>query len=342
MFTPTHLLPQHSEQEQEKYQSRWQSEEGRALEEKITEMIREGAGEDFLQSDFENGQLGFLESMWDLKGLQIFSQRFEFPGGDTFEAINFSHAQFYHSQFINAVFSCRIDFARIYNCEFVKCVFVFNGCYGTTFEKCKFIDCEFFEKNSFVNCDFENVEMRNCFIPERIFYDCRFDNATEITNLTAAPVRMVSSGLRLKNENCVGIYKGIEEAFAAGEVTDKAQQYYLKRMQALTRFNAKSISAKSSGYILEFLTGYGVKPIRVFLAMMFVFAVALIVFSLKIAFGDALLLVSGALFTFGANADLLKNLGIGYKITYIVTAFCGMALLALFITVLATKWLRER
>lgn len=60
-------------------------------------MIRAGAGEDFLQGDFEQGQLSLLEDMWDLKGLNIFDEQFKFPGGDTFENIDFSYAEFRHS-----------------------------------------------------------------------------------------------------------------------------------------------------------------------------------------------------------------------------------------------------
>jgi hypothetical protein len=306
-------------------------------------MIQEGAGEDFLQWDFEAGRLGFLENMWDLKGLPVFQQRFEFPdGGDTFEAIDFSYAEFHHSQFINAVFNCHIDFARIYNCEFVNCVFCFNGCYATVLERCKFTNCEFFESNSFTNCVFKNVEFRNCFICERIFFECKFDETTEIDEPGVTTVRTRARGLRLEPTERAGIYRGIEEAFAAGEVISKARFYYFKKMQCLTRYNTSGKGMKSSGYILEYLTGYGVKPIRVFLVMLVVFFAATLWFSADLGFANALMLVAGAFLTFGAKSELIYDMGLASKLIYVLTAFSGIGLTALLVTVLASKWLRER
>jgi uncharacterized protein YjbI with pentapeptide repeats len=90
----------------------------------------------------------FLEDMSDLKGLDIFQEQFDFSGGDTFEAIDFSFAEFWHSRFSNAVFNCSIAFARVYNCEFRRCIFSFNHSYGTTFEKCRFVECEFVERTT--------------------------------------------------------------------------------------------------------------------------------------------------------------------------------------------------
>jgi hypothetical protein len=342
MFTPIHLLPQFSGAKRTKYEDRWHTEQGQELEKKVIAMIHDGAGEDFLQWEFEQGRLGFLEDMWDLKGLSIFSQQFAFKGGDTFEAINFSYAQFYHSKFDNAVFNCRINFARIYNCDFVNCLFSFNGCYSSVFENCRFTNCEFFEHNSFTNCIFKNVTFRDCFIPDRVFFDCNFDERTEIGELTAIPVRMKSSGLRLESKERAEIYKGIREAFAAGEVVSKARAYYFKQMQCVTRFNTSGKGAKVAGYILEYLTGYGVKPVRVVLAMLVVFFMVTLWFSARVGFADGLLLVAGAFFTFGAKSDLLNNMGLGSKLIYVATSFAGIGLTALFVTVLANKWLRER
>lgn len=341
MFTPIHLLPQFSGKDRAKYEDRWHTQEGQELEKKILAMIHEGAGEDFLQWEFEHGRLGFLEDMWDLKGLTIFDQQFKFPGGDTFEAINFSYARFYHSKFENAVFNCRINFARIFNCEFVNCVFTFNGCYASEFENCRFTNCEFFEHNSFTNCLFKNVAFRDCFIPDRIFFDCNFDERTAIGEPMTTPVRMKPSGLKLENKERAGIYKGIQEAFAAGEVVSKAQAYYFKQRQCVTRFNTTGMRAKLGGYFLEYLTGYGVKPIRVLLAMFGVLFAVTLGFSLKVGFADAVLLVAGAFFTFGAKSEILNGLSVGWKILYVATSFLGIALTALFITVLASKWLRE-
>lgn len=72
MFTAIHLLPTVDLEKMDLYQQRWDKDKGPAIREKILELIRAGAGEDFLQWDFEHKNLGFLESQWDLKGIDIF------------------------------------------------------------------------------------------------------------------------------------------------------------------------------------------------------------------------------------------------------------------------------
>src|SRR5712692_2207974 len=108
MFTPIHLLPRFDTGKLDSYQGRWERDEGPDLNQKIVGMIRDGAGEDFLQGEFENDNLGFLESMWDLKGINIHGENFTFEGEGSgwFEAIDFSYAQFYHSKFQRAAFNC--------------------------------------------------------------------------------------------------------------------------------------------------------------------------------------------------------------------------------------------
>src|SRR6476660_6177717 len=155
MFVSIDRLPQFNPIRQQRYRRRWDARENGDLRDRVLALIRGGAAEHFLQRDFEGRRLASLEDMYDLKGLQIFDERFGFPDSDTFKAIDFSYAQFYHSTFNNAVFNCYIAFARIHNCEFRRCIFSFNHTYGTTFEKCRFIECEFVENNTFTNCRFQ-------------------------------------------------------------------------------------------------------------------------------------------------------------------------------------------
>src|SRR5215467_11435932 len=208
MFTPIDRLPLYDPDQQGKYRRRWDEEIGQALRQKILKMIRAGAGEDFLQSEFEGGHLGFLENMWDLKGLDIFEENFVFPDDDTFEAINFSHGRFYHSTFENAVFSCSLDFVRVYNCEFRRCIFSFNHFYGAVLEKVKFIDCEFIEGDGFTNCDLRDVTFRNCFVHGRLFYECRFDELTRVGDPVLKAFRTRRS--EFKNETRAEVCKGLK------------------------------------------------------------------------------------------------------------------------------------
>jgi hypothetical protein len=91
-FQRIDLLPRYDLDERRKTRSRWENEEGTALHEKIIDLIRKGAGEDFLQSHFEYGTLGFLEDQWDLEGIQLFNENIVFPTGDNFETIDFRRA----------------------------------------------------------------------------------------------------------------------------------------------------------------------------------------------------------------------------------------------------------
>jgi uncharacterized protein YjbI with pentapeptide repeats len=150
MFIRKDLLPQYDLEEHKRYKERWQAPDGRELQEKILKMIRNGAGEDFLQWDLEQGELGFLENERDLRGFSFFKEDIVFPKADNFSAIDFSYASFYHSKLKNATFfNSGASFAQIYNCHFVDCVFSISGFYGTRFEKAKFINCAFVGHNSF-------------------------------------------------------------------------------------------------------------------------------------------------------------------------------------------------
>jgi hypothetical protein len=342
MFAPIDRLPQFDPEKQAKYRDRWQDAPGRALHDKILAMIRAGAGEDFLQWEFEQGRLGFLEDMLDLKGLNIFDEQFNFPSGDTFENINFDYAEFWHSKFNNAVFYCSMAFTRVHNCEFKRCIVSFNRAYATTFEKCRFVECEFVETNSFTNCVFLDTTLENCFIPKRLFFDCTFDQVTLVGPFAPRPFRMNPDSFTIDLKDRSDVLSGIEQAYRDGGVLTKARDYYFQRMQAVTRYNSATRFEMFSGFCKEYLAGYGVRPLRVLAVMVVAFLLSTLVFASAVGLGDGTILSAGALFTFGARADLLTQLGPFYRIVYVLTAFAGISLTALLITVLANVWFRER
>jgi hypothetical protein len=94
MFSPIHSLLQPQLADSEKFTARWNSRDGYRVQARVLELIRAGAGEDFLQSDFESGSLPILETMWDLKGLQLANEDLHLPRQDNFENIDFSFARF--------------------------------------------------------------------------------------------------------------------------------------------------------------------------------------------------------------------------------------------------------
>ena len=163
-FIRLDLLPLYNVDQRNSSRERWEGEEGQTLHEYIMEKIRSGAGEDFLQWDFEQGRLGLIKDYWDLAGFDISSENIKFPEGDSFENIDFSHAQFWHSTFDGACFpQTHFSFARLYNITFRNCIFSFAHFYGCQIEKCTFEDCDFIDENGFSNCELKETNFLNCF-----------------------------------------------------------------------------------------------------------------------------------------------------------------------------------
>jgi len=128
------MLPAFDANERSRQRTRWN--EAEDVKNKILARIRAGAGEDFLQWEFENGNLGPIEDQWDLAGFDLFSEELVFSGNDdNFENIDFSYSEFWHTKFSNATFSqARFTFARLYNVQFHNCLFSFAHFYGAKLE----------------------------------------------------------------------------------------------------------------------------------------------------------------------------------------------------------------
>lgn len=348
-FQRIDLLPRYELERRNEVRSRWEDRVGMALYEKIIEKIRKGAGEDFLQWDFEQRQLGFLEDYWDLSGIQLSNEDITFPTGDNFENIDFSYAQFWHCTFVNATFpQTHFAFTRLYNIEFRKCLFAFAHFYGATLEKCRFIDCDFVDENGFSNCDFSDSHFQNCFFNKNKFVDCKFDESVSFEFPSEPKIGGLSSQTR-SGFNCSfekihisSIYRGIRDGFLAGEVYSKARHYLFRQQQAYTRFNRKGTLERMRAYSWELIGGYGLKPIRVLTCLIGLFVVATIWFSCRLgSFQDGLLLSAGAILTFGAKSELLSKLSSIDQGIYILSAFIGVALTALYITVIANVLLKD-
>jgi len=341
MFTPIHLLPQNTA-DNWKYKTRWETDEGKKLHEQIIARIRQGAGENFLEYEFQAGHLGFLKDEGDLRGLQISKEDIVFPKGDNFWGVDFSFAEFWHSKFTNAVFYSQMHFTKFYNCTFHKCSFLMNHCYATQFEKVTFIDCDFVEHNTFTNCSFSDTILENTFFPSNVFYDCLFDSRTEFSSFPEEPVTHTSDNLRLHNVDKSDLYRAISEAYMSGRSHAIARRYRFLQLQSSTRYNTQDKHEKAAGFIFEYLSGYGLRPSRVIRAMSIYFLLALIIFASQIGFGDALLLTCGAIFTFGAKVNLLDKMGLFFHVVYILSSFVDISLTALFVTVLVNVFMGNK
>lgn len=337
MFQPIHLLNTNID-DFKKYQGRWESDKGRKIQEYIIEKIKKGAGEDFLQYDFQSGKLPILENEWDLKGIQIWQLDITFPKNDTFEAIDFSYSRFWHSKFKTAAFvgGGGGSFARIYNCQFINCLFYLCGWRGCTFEKVKFIKCDFMEHTYFVNCEFKDCEFVDCFLKENVFSDCLFDVNSFVGQLKKQSNHFGKHVLDEKDQP--EIYKGIKDAYSTGEVYDKYRDYFFKQKEAETKYLRKGFS-KISAQIQESTTGYGVRPSRVvewavFTILMF----AIIYFSIFKQSIDIALVTSLSAFATMGNVPSISFM----SYLYLFESLLGIGLFALFITVLANVWFGEK
>lgn len=338
MFRPIYLLPGAVAEEQEKLRSRWDDSANETAKELILAKIRAGAGEDFLQWDFEQGKVPFIDYYTDLRGLSLEGEDIRFPEDkDNFDAIDFKFARFFNSKFRSACFfRSHFELAWIVNCEFINCRFSFMTFFGCTLENVTFSDCSFGENNAFMNCDLSKVKFTESGYSARMFFDCRFDARTSI----ADPKQTTRASLA--NVERAEFFKGIREAYETGEVVDEADRYFFLERQSVTRYNVSGRIHKGRNYVLEYVTGYGIMPFRVFLTMLIVFSVCTGLFILRFGVADSLMLSAGAFLTFGALVDLLKCVPSYWRVFYVTESFVGVALMATFITVLARKWLGRR
>lgn len=330
---PIDRLPGHDEAEHRRCEDRWTVGRGQQDRERVLALIRDGAGEDFLQRDVEAGRLPTLTGMWDLRGLQIHGETLRFPEGDTFESIDFGFASFWHTTFENAVFESAMRFGRVCGCTFTRCIFIHGHCFATRFEDCQFVDCDFIESFSFTNCDFRSVDFCGCYLGLPMFDDCRFDAATRVSDSSPRPVRGFNAQRDLKRQST--LYIGISEAYRSGGAREKARDALFEALCAETRHNRDG-ARRAVGYVKEFVFGYGLRPGRVLRALVGMLIIGTAGFTPTMPPRDAFLVAAGAVFTFGVHADRLDQLAPLYSVLYTLLAFGGISLIAL----LAAVWAR--
>lgn len=343
MFTPIYLLPQYNEAELNRYRDRWETDEGLETSQRVLELIRNGAGEDFLQWDFENGRLPLLESMSDLKGLYLHGD-FDFPDDETFEVIDFSYALISNAKMHNAAFpSTRGAFTEFVRCIFSNCSFRGAKFFGATFDECEFVECDFLWGCEFVNCDFTGGRFSRAFFERNVFVNCRFSETVDINSGkleahgTARPQADPAPSLDRPERS--GIFRAIKEAYAAGRVGNMEDRYFVKEMEAIT--SAAPWKARPGRYFLQVVTNYGVAPFRVGGAMAAILFAGGLLFAREVGLRDGLVISAGAFFTFGVNASALAELPPAFSVLYVVEAFFGLSATALFITLLAARWFRR-
>ncbi|MCB1164449.1 pentapeptide repeat-containing protein [bacterium] len=340
MFAPIAQLLRQDKSSSQRWIDRWNTDRGKADAQLILDLIRRGAGEDFLQSDFEGGRLPTLENMWDLRGYGLFKERIEFPEGDTFEGINFSHGSFHHCELINATFfNSYMGYGRVYGCTFVRCVFAIAHFYAVQFENCRFVNCDFFETPAFDNCDLQNTEFNGCWFGVSTFADCRLDAGCRIVSVAHNPTSSMKA--EFSWSTLASVYRGIYSGFMASGATRHAFGALYQAERAETR-SLPFGRQKALGWVFSFTMGYGLRPLRVIRSLALLLTGASLVFALAMPIRDAAVLAAGSLFTFGAGVAQLAQLSLAYVVAYILFAFLGICLTSTFVVVFARVHLAPR
>lgn len=343
MFTQIHILMQANKADRKKYKDRWATAEGSEAQDKIIEILRKGMSEILLEPDFQKGISELLEGPGDLRGISFNDVEINFPQNGTIEGINFSHAllrncKFTNVSFINVVF----DFTDFYGCEFNNCEFKYTAFYASTIEKCVFVKNDFVINNSIVNSRLNDTQFEGLFIPANIFFDCIFNETVSVTVPTDRAFKETNSEILLDKTALGEIYKALKEGYTAGDVIKKSREYFFKEKQSIARYNFKNPLGKAIEFLIEIIAGYGVRPGRVFMTTITIFACYSAVFVHHFGWRQGMLISAGAFCTFGASSSCISNAPSWLETVYILESFSGISLMALFMTVLVNLWFRER
>lgn len=344
MFTEIHLLRQPNKADIKEARDRWSTEDGDKAQEFLIEALKSGGSEEKIHAAMEKSSVKIMASHRDFKGVGMIEHEFFYKTEPAnFENLDFSYSSIRNSRFENVIFvNVNFNMADLFGCEFINCEFMFTNFYACNIEKSVFLNCDFIINNTITNCIFRESLFEKFFTPENFFFDCKFDEITAVSEPLEKPNREENTGSTLDKMALADIYKGIKQSYNEGDVTKKARNYFFKERQAITRYNTGGFWDRLTGYLVEVIAGYGVRPMRVFLTTMLIFAAYSSVFVMQYGFKVGMLVSAGAFCTFGSNSNFISEAPYWVEIVYIMESFSGISLMALFMTVLVNLWFRER
>jgi hypothetical protein len=213
---------------------------------------------------------------------------------------------------------------------------------GAKFEKCKFINCDFIEGSKFTNCSFSNTNFKNFFTEKNLFLDCKFNSTVNIEEpVTSFVAHKGSMSSEYDYSFLSDFYNSIQQAFKADNVYDKKRKYFFKSKQAGTNHNNDGlIDYLYKKILIEWLTGYGVKPFRAFIGGMLIIAVFSFIYYLNLySISQSILTSVSAFFTLGIFPSFFSQ---NYKLLYVAEGIFGWLILGLYLTTLVNVWFSER
>ena len=341
MFYPIHLLPNYQPIRNNSFSDRWNYEEGLEYHKEIVTSIKAGYIREYSEDEYmDKGYYNKFQSCYDYRSIVLNDIKVDFKPGDNFKNIDFSYAEFNSCELKNATFFGNIfNFTNFTNCTFKNCTFVLNKTKGALFNNVIFVNCDFDDRNDMLNSECKHVKFQKCYFYRNIFMDCKFDPDTELDDIAKSPNNGGSSSLI--NSEIWAVYRGVKEAYAAGQSIDKVRNYYVKERKAFTKFNTAKKIDKCINYFFEVVTGYGVRPLRTLSAIFVFYMTYSLIYLAKFCLSKVFFISAGAFFTFGGDADSIKDLSALWKFIYISESFVGISMIALFITVLANVWLKD-
>lgn len=345
MYKDISQLTEFDYSENEKVTNRWKH-EGRNRQRLVEELISDGAGEDFLEYDYQYGILkDFLKDEWDLRGIRLNSINLDYPGGENFQFINFSYSNFHNCVFKGCIFDATFFFVGFENCKFIDCIFAnsyFKGCY---FENCKFNKIDFFSAGKIDNCNFTDTDFLNFFCPQNLLVDCKITSSSSFSKpLSQANNR--NWNYTFKNKCLSDFYNQLNSGFKESGASQKASDYRYKSAKSYTRYNTDSFFKKWKRILIdELIIGYGERPSRTLITSIVIILIFASIYLLQgygennTNFLNSLYISFSAFVVFGI--DSAKSSSKLIRFLFIIEAFLGTTLIGAWTALLLKKIIRQ-
>lgn len=264
MFIDISQLKEVNGEEYNNLTQRWYTQEGIRAQKYITDLIKQGGGEDFLQRDIQYGVLkGFLEDEFDLKGINLYGVNVNCPKVDNFQRIDFSYSKFIQSNFNGCTISCNFYFVQFKRCKFINCTFAGSYFIGCFFQNCTFENVDFIQNDQIVNCEIEQTDFVNFFSNNNLLKDCKIFNSTQLDTPKKYPNGNWDK-LEFDQRILSDFYTEVSLGYKETKSLEKSSNYRYLARKAYTRYNVRSKFKKWIRILInEFVIGYGEKPFNI-------------------------------------------------------------------------------
>lgn len=261
MFIEISQLQEFDSDTYEKVTKRWDTEQGFKALKHIEKLIQDGAGEDFLQYDVQNGILkGFLDNERDLKGINLSNIEVDCPKTDNFQGIDFSYSRFYNCHFNGCLFDATFLFTKFIDCTFEDCTFSNTIFKGSFFIDSQIKNVDFVNNGRIDNCEIENSKFSGYFFQRNLFSNCKIFNSSEIEKPQKFPNKNWGD-LEFNYQTLADFYSALSLGYSESKAIEKSSEKRFLSRQAYTNYNTKSKLRKWSRYLInEKIAGYGEKP----------------------------------------------------------------------------------